>query len=69
MAAKSSIADVARVMDLPLPESRAITKLVPERPGISLKRLLNAPISGADSLEDKEQLSADDIENTKKLRD
>ena len=69
MAAKSSIADVARVMDLPLPESRAITKLVPERPGISLKRVLHAPISGADSLEEKEQLGAEDIENAKKLRE
>jgi DNA polymerase-3 subunit alpha len=35
MAAKSSIADVARVMDLPLPESRMLTKLIPEKPGVS----------------------------------
>jgi DNA polymerase III subunit alpha len=75
MAAKSSIADVARVMDLPLAESRALTKLVPEKPGISLKRILHAPISskeakeGEKSLEDKEQLVADDIENVKKLRE
>jgi DNA polymerase-3 subunit alpha len=74
MAAKSSIADVARVMDLPLPESRAITKLVPEKPGISLKRLLHAPLTtkeakeGETSLEEKEQLIADDFENVKKLR-
>ena len=74
MAAKSSIADVARVMDLPLPESRALTKLVPEKPGISLKRILHAPITnkeaknGEKSLEEKEQLVADDIENVKKLR-
>ena len=45
MAAKSSIADVSRVMDLPLAESRAISKLVPERPGINLKRLLHAPFT------------------------
>ncbi|RZM11142.1 MAG: DNA polymerase III subunit alpha, partial [Pedobacter sp.] len=76
MAAKSSIADVARVMDLPLPESRALTKLIPERPGISLKRMLQAPITDKDkkdpkdkSLEDKEQLGAEDIENVKKLRE
>ncbi|HMO63138.1 MAG TPA: DNA polymerase III subunit alpha [Ferruginibacter sp.] len=75
MAAKSSIADVARVMDLPLPESRALTKLVPEKPGISLKRILHAPLTskeakeGEKSLEDKEQLVADDIENVKKLRE
>ena len=75
MAAKSSIADVARVMDLPLAESRALSKLVPERPGINLKRLLHAPFGTKDakegvvSLEDKEQLQADDLENVKKLRD
>ena len=76
MAAKSSIADVARVMDLPLPESRAISKLVPERPGINLKRLLHAPFTikeaqnGTEkSLEEKEQLQGDDIENVKKLRE
>jgi DNA polymerase-3 subunit alpha len=74
MAAKSSIADVSRVMDLPLPESRAISKLVPERPGINLKRLLHAPIStkeakpGEKSLEEKEQLQGEDVENVKKLR-
>ncbi|MFT3936255.1 MAG: DNA polymerase III subunit alpha [Chitinophagaceae bacterium] len=75
MAAKSSIADVARVMDLPLPDSRAITKLVPEKPGVSLKRLLNAPMTikeakdGAKSLEEKEQLQGDDWENVKRLRE
>jgi DNA polymerase-3 subunit alpha len=74
MAARSSIADVARVMDLPLPESRMLTKLVPEKPGISLKRVLRAPLTDKDakeneeSLTEKEQLSADDIENVKKLR-
>ena len=75
MAAKSSIADVARVMDLPLAESRALSKLVPEKPGINLKRLLQAPITskeakeGEKSLEDKEQLQAEDIDNVKKLRE
>jgi DNA polymerase-3 subunit alpha len=38
MAAKSSIRDVARVRDLPLPEANALAKLVPERPGISLSQ-------------------------------
>lgn len=75
MAAKSSIADVARVMDLPLSESRALTKLIPEKPGISLKRLLKAPMTnkeakeGEKSLEDKEQLSSEDFESVKKLRE
>jgi DNA polymerase-3 subunit alpha len=75
MAAKSSIADVARVMDLPLTESRALSKLVPERPGINLKRLLHAPFTikeakaGEKSLEEKEALQADDLENVKQLRE
>lgn len=75
MAAKSSIADVARVMDLPLAESRALSKLVPERPGINLKRLLHAPFTakeaknGDKSLEEKEALQSEDIENVKKLRE
>jgi DNA polymerase-3 subunit alpha len=81
MAAKSSIADVARVMDLPLPESRALTKLVPDRPGTELKRVLHAPMKIKDvrpddttgkavkSLEEKEGLGNDDLENVKKLRE
>jgi DNA polymerase-3 subunit alpha len=44
MAAKMSIKDVARVMDLPLSESNALAKLVPDRPGTSLKKVLKAPI-------------------------
>ena len=74
MAAKSSIADVARVMDLPLAESRLLTKLVPEKPGINLKRLLTAPMTTKEatkdekSLEEKESLAGDDLENVKKLR-
>ncbi|HVT84341.1 MAG TPA: DNA polymerase III subunit alpha [Chitinophagaceae bacterium] len=72
MAAKMSIKDVARVMDLPLPESNALAKLVPERPGVELRRLLHAPMKtkdGEKSLEEKEGLGNDDAENIKKLRD
>jgi DNA polymerase-3 subunit alpha len=36
MAAKMAIRDVARVQKLPLPEAIRLTKLVPERPGITL---------------------------------
>jgi len=39
MAAKSAIRDVARVQGLPLPESDRLAKLVPEKPGISLKHI------------------------------
>jgi DNA polymerase-3 subunit alpha len=41
MAAKMSIKDVARVMDLPLPESNALAKLVPDKPGTELNRVLS----------------------------
>jgi DNA polymerase-3 subunit alpha len=37
MAAKSSIRDVARVQKLPLPESDRLAKMVPDKPGTSLK--------------------------------
>jgi len=69
MAAKMSIKDVARVMDLPLPESNALAKLIPEKPGISLKRVLHAPLKGEGSLEEKETLQGDDIEMVKKIRE
>ncbi|MCW3071467.1 MAG: polymerase subunit alpha [Bacteroidetes bacterium] len=68
MAAKMSIKDVARVLDLPLQDSNILAKMVPERPGISLKRVLTAPMSGDDSLEDKEGLGKDELEEIKKLR-
>jgi DNA polymerase III subunit alpha len=72
MAAKMSIKDVARVMDLPLAESNALTKLVPERPGIELKRVLHAPLNakeGEKSLIEKDGLGPDDIELVKKIRE
>jgi DNA polymerase-3 subunit alpha len=37
MAAKMAIKDVARVLELPLPESNALAKLVPEKPGTTLE--------------------------------
>ena len=70
MAAKMSIKDVARVMDLPLPESNALAKLVPDRPGTKLHRVLHAPLTakeGDKSLE--EEYGSDDVENAKRLRE
>ncbi len=72
MAAKMSIKDVARTLDLSLPESNALAKLVPERPGIELGRVLHAPISpkdGEKSLMEKEGLGSDDLESVKRLRE
>ncbi|MEO6070936.1 MAG: DNA polymerase III subunit alpha [Chitinophagaceae bacterium] len=72
MAAKMSIKDVARVMDLPLSESNALAKLVPDRPGTKLHRVLHAPITikeGEKSLEEVESYGSEDIENVKRLRE
>jgi DNA polymerase-3 subunit alpha len=69
MAAKSSIKDVARVLDLPLNDSNALAKLVPEKPGIELKRVMFAPLSGKDSLVEKEALNNEDLDGIKKLRE
>lgn len=69
MAAKMSIKDVARVLDLPLDQSNALAKLVPDKPGISLKRVLTAPIHGDGSLAEKESLVTEDLENCKRLRE
>ena len=68
MAAKMSIKDVARVMDLPLAESNVLAKLVPDRPGTSLRKVLQAPITGAKSLTE-DGVGPDDISNIQKLRE
>jgi DNA polymerase III subunit alpha len=68
MAAKMSIKDVARVLDLPLQDSNVLAKLVPEKPGIELERVLTAPLDGEKSLREKEGLSSDDLEDVRKLR-
>ena len=41
MAARSSVRDVARVLDLPLPDADRIAKMVPETIGISLEEAFN----------------------------
>ncbi|RYZ22368.1 MAG: DNA polymerase III subunit alpha [Chitinophagaceae bacterium] len=70
MAARSSIKDVARVMDLPLADSNALAKLIPEKPGTKLYRVLHAPFTakeGDKPLDD--EYGQDDIENIKKVRE
>ena len=69
MAAKMSIKDVSRVLDLPLDQANALAKLVPDKPGTSLKRVLTAPLTGEGSLSEKENLASEDIENAKRLRE
>jgi DNA polymerase III subunit alpha len=69
MAAKSSIKDVARVMDLPLDQSNALAKLVPDRPGTSLRRVLQTKVRGGeDSLQKKDELQEEDLQNIEKLQ-
>ena len=72
MAAKMSIKDVARVLDLPLAESNMLAKLVPDKPGTELRRVLHAPLTikeGENSLQEKEAYQQEDIENVKKIRE
>ncbi len=69
MAAKSSIKDVARVMDLPLPESIQLANYVPSKPGITLNRVLHANIDGEKGLKDKEGLDSTEIESVHKIRE
>jgi DNA polymerase-3 subunit alpha len=69
MAAKMSIKDVARVLDLPLSDANTLAKFVPEKPGIELNRVIFAPLTGEKSLSEKENLGGDDLENCKRLRE
>lgn len=60
MAAKMSIKDVARVLELPLPEANALAKLIPDRPGIELKKVIDNTAEG---------LNSEEQEDAKKLRE
>ncbi|MEZ5046340.1 MAG: DNA polymerase III subunit alpha [Chitinophagaceae bacterium] len=64
MAAKSSIKDVARVMDLPLEESNALAKLVPDKPGTSLHEILH--LSETDLR--KKEFQSEDVMNVISLQ-
>ncbi|RAK00392.1 DNA polymerase-3 subunit alpha [Larkinella arboricola] len=65
MAAKSAIKDVARVMELPLPDSNALAKLVPDKPtyNMTLKKIFEEPI---DSL--GQMIQPEEVENVKRMR-
>lgn len=71
MAAKMSIKDVGRALSFAPAETDMLSKLVPEKPGTILKRVLHAPLTakeGEGSLEEKDGYNADDLERIKKLR-
>lgn len=69
MATKSSIKDVARVMELPLADANYIAKLIPDKPtyGIDFQKLIHYPLEGPKSLSEI-GLQGDEIENVKKVR-
>jgi DNA polymerase III subunit alpha len=63
MAAKSSIRDVARVLDLPLSQSDRLAKMVPAVPGISLQNVLIKDLKGVSS-----SIKPEELEAVKELR-
>ncbi|KAA9356680.1 DNA polymerase III subunit alpha [Larkinella humicola] len=65
MAAKSAIKDVARVMELPLPESNALAKLVPDKPtyNMTLKKIFEDSIESLGMM-----IQPEEVENVKKMR-
>ena len=69
MAAKSSVRDVARVLDLPLPDADRIAKLIPETIGISLEDAIKGvkelrEIKESDSLEGRTIQMAETLEGS-----
>ncbi len=63
MAAKSSIRDVARVKKLDLSISDRIAKLVPTRPGISLRNILDEKNGNLDELTPDEKAKVQELRN------
>ncbi|GAB3775304.1 DNA polymerase III subunit alpha [Spirosoma horti] len=68
MASKSSIKDVARVMDLPLQDANAVVKLVPDKPtyNMTLKRIFEDPLEGPGGLSNV--IQPEELENVKRMR-
>lgn len=64
MAAKSSIRDVARVLDLPLSDSDRIAKYIPTKPGTKFKDLI-----GQTTKKLNENFQSDDVANILKLNE
>lgn len=65
MAAKSAIKDVARVMELPLADSNAVAKLVPDKPtyNMTLRKIFEDPIESLANM-----IQPEEVENVKKMR-
>jgi len=64
MAAKSSIRDVGRVLDLPLSDVDRVAKLVPTKPGTKLAKILGRPLK-----EVNKDWASEDMANIKLLHE
>ncbi|MBN1182984.1 MAG: DNA polymerase III subunit alpha [Bacteroidales bacterium] len=67
MAAKMAIRDVARVQKLPLPDADRLAKLVPERPGISLKQAYDEVKELSDARKSENELIAQTLKYAETL--
>jgi len=63
MAAKSSIRDVGRVLELPLPDTDRLAKMIPNMPGTTLKNIFKAGKLA------EEDAQSRDLDNIRKLRE
>jgi DNA polymerase-3 subunit alpha len=63
MAAKSSIRDVGRVLELPLPETDRLAKMIPNMPGTSLSKIFKP------GHEAEDEAMSRDLDNIRKLRE
>jgi len=63
MAAKSAVRDTARVLDLPLPDSDRLAKMIPEKLGLKLKKLF-----GGTEPELKELFNQEEYEKALSIR-
>ncbi len=68
MAARTSIQDVARVMDMPIHQMNELKSKLPDAP-ISLNKMLFAEINGPDGLIDKNGLRKEDVDKLAFLRE
>ena len=61
MAAKSAIKDVARVSNMPIPESNRLTKMIPDKPIVQMEDT-EEPYNEGDALEEGQKLITKDVE-------
>ena len=61
MAAKSAIKDVARVSNLPIPESNRLTKMIPDKPIVQMEDA-EEPFNEGDNLEDGQKIITKTVE-------